>query len=52
MKIKILYDNEARKDVSFIVPCNCTNYKDKIKSKYPNKPMDCFAGLELNLGGK
>ena len=39
-------------DLSIIVPCHCTKYKDKIRNKYPERSMDCYAGLELDLEGE
>lgn len=45
-------DLDALKNISFIVPCHCTEYKDRIKDKYPSRSMDCFAGLELDVGGE
>ncbi|MFW6375894.1 MAG: MBL fold metallo-hydrolase [Thermoplasmatota archaeon] len=38
--------------LSIIVPCHCTKYKDKIRKKYPERSMDCYAGLELDLEGE
>lgn len=40
------------RNLSIIVPCHCTKYKEKIKNKYPEKTKDCFAGFELNLEGE
>ena len=40
---------EELRDLSMIVPCHCTKYKDKIRKKYPEKSMDCYAGLELEI---
>lgn len=41
---------EDLNELSIIVPCHCTEYKDKIRKKYPEKSMDCYAGLELEIG--
>lgn len=46
------FDNfDVLKDVSFVVPCHCTQHKDKIKKMYPDKMIDCYAGLEFKIGG-
>jgi len=42
-------DFDVLKDISMIFPCHCTEYKDKIKKKYPDKTKDCFAGLEIEV---
>ncbi len=39
-------------DLLMIVPCHCTKYKDEIREKYPEKSMDCYAGLVLDLEGE
>ncbi len=40
---------ERLEDIPLIIPCHCTQYKDKIKEKFPKRTKDCFAGLELNF---
>ncbi|MFP4608796.1 MAG: MBL fold metallo-hydrolase [Candidatus Aenigmatarchaeota archaeon] len=40
---------EALKDLSLIIPCHCTEHKEKIKRRFPERSMDCYAGLELEL---
>ncbi len=39
-------------DLSMIVPCHCTKYKDTIMKKYPDRSMECYAGLELKIKGE
>lgn len=40
---------EVLKDIPLIVPCHCTQYKDKIKERFPKSTKNCFAGLELDF---
>ncbi|MEF8874738.1 MAG: MBL fold metallo-hydrolase [Candidatus Thermoplasmatota archaeon] len=42
-------DFTALEDIPLLVPCHCTEYKDKIKSMYSDKVIDCFAGLEIEV---
>ncbi|MBS3781289.1 MAG: MBL fold metallo-hydrolase [Candidatus Thermoplasmatota archaeon] len=42
-------DFDVLENISLIVPCHCTEYKDKIKERYPDKTKDCFAGLEIKV---
>ncbi|MEF8835963.1 MAG: MBL fold metallo-hydrolase [Candidatus Thermoplasmatota archaeon] len=45
-------DLDALKHMFPILPCHCTKYKDEIKDRYPDKTLECFAGLELDIGGE
>lgn len=42
-------DFDALKNISVIVPCHCTKYKDKVKSTFPEETIDCFAGLKIDI---
>ncbi len=42
-------DFAALEDIPLLVPCHCTEYKDEIKERYPDKAIDCFAGLEIEV---
>lgn len=42
-------DFEVLKEIPMVVPCHCTEYKDRIKEKYPDSTKDCFAGLEIEV---
>ena len=36
-------------DLSFICPCHCTQYKERIKSLFPDKCIECGAGRVIAL---
>ena len=40
---------EALEDVEKIVPCHCTKNKIKIKRRFEEKTIDCFAGLKIEM---
>ena len=40
---------EALKGLSFICPCHCTAYKEEIRQLYPNRALECGAGLVVEL---
>ncbi|MFW6064955.1 MAG: MBL fold metallo-hydrolase [Candidatus Natronoplasma sp.] len=42
-------DFEVLEGIPMVVPCHCTEYKDKIKEKFPDSTEDCFAGLEIEV---
>ena len=38
--------------LSLICPCHCTTYKSEIKHLFPERCLDCGAGLVIELGDK
>jgi len=38
--------------LSLICPCHCTSYKSEIKHLFPQRCLDCGAGLVIELEGK
>ncbi|MEF8832623.1 MAG: MBL fold metallo-hydrolase [Candidatus Thermoplasmatota archaeon] len=42
-------DFDILKEIPMVVPCHCTDYKNKIKEKYPDSTKDCFAGLKIEV---
>jgi len=43
------YKFDALKDISLILPCHCTQYKQKIMALYPNKSFRCGAGKIIDI---
>lgn len=42
-------DFERLSDLSLICPCHCTQYKQEIKQLFPEKCLDCGAGMVFEL---
>lgn len=42
-------DSERLNDLSLICPCHCTQHKREIKQLFPEKCLDCGAGLVIDL---
>ena len=42
-------DFECLNDISMIMPCHCTRYKDEIKSIFPDQYMECKAGQVIEI---
>jgi 7,8-dihydropterin-6-yl-methyl-4-(beta-D-ribofuranosyl)aminobenzene 5'-phosphate synthase len=42
-------DFECLNNISMIIPCHCTRYKDKIKTIFPDKYMECKAGCIIEI---
>ena len=40
---------EVLSDLDLIVPCHCTARKREILRRYPDKSLECYAGLELEV---
>ena len=43
-------DFERLSPLSLICPCHCTSYKEEIKLLFPDRCLDCGAGLVIELG--
>ena len=40
---------EALNDLSLICPCHCTQYKKDIRSLFPDRSLECGAGVVIDL---
>lgn len=40
---------ECLRDISLIMPCHCTKYKDEIKKLFQNQYMECRAGQVIEI---
>ncbi|MFW6141746.1 MAG: MBL fold metallo-hydrolase [Candidatus Saliniplasma sp.] len=40
---------EIMKDLEQIIPCHCTEYKKKIRKKFPDEYMSCYVGLKVKV---
>ena len=45
------HDFDRLSPLSLICPCHCTQYKSEIKHLFPERCMDCGAGVVIELGG-
>jgi 7,8-dihydropterin-6-yl-methyl-4-(beta-D-ribofuranosyl)aminobenzene 5'-phosphate synthase len=43
------YDFDCFSNLTLIYPCHCTQYKAEIRNLFPNRTLECGAGLVIEL---